>query len=178
MKNAMLQWELRLGEAVATTALNVIKALGNPPFPGVNIAAATLAGTLGGIQVATLMAQQPKMSDFQQFSTGGMVIGPGTSTSDSIPAMLSNGEAVINAKSTKMFLPQLDMINKMGGGAPLIPSYNQGGIIQGGTTNIDTSGMEEIMMMMNNRPIKTYVVSQDITNAQHNDSVLKNRTTF
>jgi hypothetical protein len=178
MKNAMLQWELRLGEAVSTTALNVIKALGQPPFPGTNIAAATLAGTLGGLQIATLFAQMPKMSDFQSFSTGGMVTGPGTTTSDSIPAFLSNGESVINAKSTQMFLPQLDMINKMGGGSPLIQGYNKGGMVQGGTTIVDTSGMEEIMMSMNNRPIKAYVVSQDITDAQHNDDILKKRTTF
>jgi len=34
---------------------------------------------------------------------GGMVNGPGTSTSDSIPALLSNGEFVINAKAVRMF---------------------------------------------------------------------------
>ena len=37
----------------------------------------------------------------QKFARGGMVSGPGTGTSDSIPAMLSNGEAVIPAKSVK-----------------------------------------------------------------------------
>jgi hypothetical protein len=178
MKNAMLQWELRLGEAITTTSLNVIKALGQPPFPGTNVAAATLAGTLGGLQVASLLAQMPKLSDFQSFSTGGMVSGPGTTTSDSIPAYLSNGESVINAKSTQMFLPQLDMINKMGGGSPLISGYNKGGMVQGSTTVVDTTGMEEIMMNMNNRPVKAFVVSQDMTNAQHNDNIIRNRTTF
>jgi hypothetical protein len=37
----------------------------------------------------------------QKFASGGMVSGPGTGTSDSVPAMLSNGEAVIPAKSVK-----------------------------------------------------------------------------
>lgn len=37
-----------------------------------------------------------------RFSEGGMVSGPGTSTSDSIPAWLSNGEAVLNARATSM----------------------------------------------------------------------------
>lgn len=32
---------------------------------------------------------------------GGMITGPGTSTSDSIPAMLSNGEYVVNAAAVK-----------------------------------------------------------------------------
>ena len=39
----------------------------------------------------------------QKFSTGGNVRGEGTSTSDSIPAMLSNGEFVIKASSVRKY---------------------------------------------------------------------------
>ena len=42
--------------------------------------------------------------------------GPGTATSDSIPARLSNGESVINARSTSMFAPILSALNEAGGG--------------------------------------------------------------
>lgn len=43
---------------------------------------------------------------------GGPIIGAGTSTSDSIPAMLSNGEYVLNAKAVKRVgRPLLDAIN-------------------------------------------------------------------
>lgn len=45
------------------------------------------------------------------YPAGGPVSGPGTATSDSIPAMLSNGEFVINAKSTKEFRPLLEAMN-------------------------------------------------------------------
>lgn len=45
------------------------------------------------------------------FATGGYVSGPGSGTSDSIPAMLSNGEFVVNAKATKKFAPLLSSIN-------------------------------------------------------------------
>lgn len=45
------------------------------------------------------------------FATGGYVSGPGGPRSDSIPAMLSNGEFVINAQATKQFGPLLDAIN-------------------------------------------------------------------
>jgi tape measure domain-containing protein len=48
----------------------------------------------------------------ENFATGGFVSGPGTGTSDSIPAMLSNGEFVINAKASKKFGPLLASINK------------------------------------------------------------------
>lgn len=176
LKNAQVAWRLQLFEAVATNANNILKAYGTPPVP--NFIAAGIAGSIGALQIGTLYANEPKKSDFQSFSTGGMVTGPGTSTSDSIPAYLSNGESVINAKSTAMFLPQLNAINQLGGGAPLIKGFKQGGFVSQSPTTIDTSGMEEIMMMMNNRPIKTYVVTQDITNAQHNEDVLKRRTTF
>jgi hypothetical protein len=43
--------------------------------------------------------------------TGGHITGPGTGTSDSIPAMLSNGEYVVNASATARFGPLLDAIN-------------------------------------------------------------------
>jgi DNA repair exonuclease SbcCD ATPase subunit len=52
------------------------------------------------------------------FAEGGMVKGPGTSTSDSIPTMLSNGESVMNAKTTAMFAPLLSTLNVAGGGKP------------------------------------------------------------
>ncbi|MCO7335481.1 phage tail length tape measure family protein [Burkholderia multivorans] len=45
------------------------------------------------------------------FASGGAISGPGTTTSDSIPAMLSNGEFVINAASTKKYRSLLEAIN-------------------------------------------------------------------
>jgi hypothetical protein len=45
------------------------------------------------------------------FATGGQVTGAGTATSDSIPAMLSNGEFVVNAAATRKNLPMLMGIN-------------------------------------------------------------------
>lgn len=45
------------------------------------------------------------------FKTGGHIMGPGSGTSDSIPAWLSNGEFVVNARATRKFLPLLHAIN-------------------------------------------------------------------
>lgn len=46
------------------------------------------------------------------FAEGGKVEGPGTATSDSIPAMLSNGEYVINARSARLIgYDALDELN-------------------------------------------------------------------
>ncbi|SAK69461.1 phage tape measure protein [Caballeronia pedi] len=42
---------------------------------------------------------------------GGLITGPGTGTSDSIPAMLSNGEYVVNADAARQHHALLDAIN-------------------------------------------------------------------
>ena len=44
-------------------------------------------------------------------ANGGRITGPGTGTSDSIPALLSNGEFVINAKATQQNYDLLSRIN-------------------------------------------------------------------
>ncbi len=45
------------------------------------------------------------------FSRGGLVDGPGTDTSDSIPARLSRREFVVNARATRRHLPELVAMN-------------------------------------------------------------------
>jgi TP901 family phage tail tape measure protein len=58
-------------------------------------------------------------------ASGGYISGPGTGTSDSIPAMLSNGEYVINAAATRRNRALLDAINN---GA--FRGYANGGEVQ------------------------------------------------
>jgi len=60
-------------------------------------------------------------------ATGGYISGAGTSTSDSIPAMLSNGEYVINAASTSKWRPILEAINSGN-----FSGFRRGGPIEGG----------------------------------------------
>lgn len=62
------------------------------------------------------------------FAEGGEVSGPGTSTSDSIPAMLSDGEFVVNAKATKRHRAALEAIN-----AGKTFALAAGGIVKGST---------------------------------------------
>lgn len=50
------------------------------------------------------------------FSEGGLVTGPGTGTSDSIPAMLSNGEAVMTAQAVNDWGAMLSAMNVASGG--------------------------------------------------------------
>ncbi len=77
------------------------------------------------------------------FANGGWVSGPGTSTSDSIPAMLSNGEFVINAKATKKFLPIIKAINS--GRFGMFKDGGMPGPISGGTSVPNALGRAPII---------------------------------
>jgi TP901 family phage tail tape measure protein len=61
------------------------------------------------------------------FASGGYVSGPGTSTSDSIHALLSDGEYVLRASAVdKIGVPELDRLNRYAGGG-LVGRYATGG---------------------------------------------------
>lgn len=76
----------------------------------------------------------------QGFATGGMIRGPGTSTSDSIPALLSNGEYVIRAAAVrKLGKRHLDMLNK---GIP-IPRFADGGMV-GAVASMQPAGPQNL----------------------------------
>lgn len=107
--------------ALAEIAINTGKAIAagvaqsqSVPYPGNLIAIATTVATiLSNIAAAISTVKSAK------FATGGNVVGPGSGTSDSVPAMLSNGESVLTAAATSMFAPLLSSFNQMGGGVPI-----------------------------------------------------------
>jgi hypothetical protein len=85
---------------------------------------------------------------------GAYLTGPGTGTSDSINTRLSNGESVINARSTQMFAPILSAINQAGGGVAFSAvgsgAYAQGGLFNGSNTLNDGSNDLANTRAMNN----------------------------
>ena len=110
--------------AVAKIAINTATAIAQGvsgamavPFPA-NIPAilATITAVIAGIaqaKSALSTANVPK------YATGGLVEGAGTGTSDSIPAMLSNGESVMTARATSAYSGILSALNTSVGGAPI-----------------------------------------------------------
>lgn len=67
------------------------------------------------------------MGGGQAMARGGYVSGPGTGTSDSIPALLSNGEYVIKADAVKKL--GLDRLNLLNSG--ILPRFFRGGLAGG-----------------------------------------------
>ncbi|ENV60382.1 tape measure protein [Acinetobacter soli] len=93
---------------VASTAALAPPPIGLGPVAGIPLA--TTLKLTGYSNAAIIMAQT-----LASFSTGGHVRGSGTETSDSIPAMLSDNEYVIKAKSVRSLgVDTLDYINRMG----------------------------------------------------------------
>lgn len=165
------------------------------PFP-LNVIA--VAGTLA--LVAKIAAAARTLVSVPSYNTGGLhyasdgkgtvLSGPGSGTSDSMNARLSNGEVVINEKSSKMFLPILSAINTAGGGRPLVgpgsrgyksvllPHLNGGGMYQAATStyvnqSIDTASLASaIASQMKNVTIVTDV--RDITSAQQRRAASNN----
>ncbi len=76
-------------------------------------------GTVGGTSGAS----------FLRAATGGSIRGPGSGTSDSIPAMLSDGEFVVRAAQARKHRALLEAINS--GARPRLPSFATGGSVGG-----------------------------------------------
>lgn len=112
-----------IAQIAINTALgiaNAVAAGAGVPFPA-NLAAIAsgIAAVVSGIVAAKQALSQAQDVSAPAFATGGLVTGPGTGTSDDIPAMLSNGESVMTARATDMFAPLLSTLNQAGGGVPI-----------------------------------------------------------
>ncbi len=74
-------------------------------------------------------------------ATGGLVNGPGTSTSDSIPAWLSDGEFVTRAASvTPQTLPMLEAINR----GAVVPRFAAGGQVGRGVSSAPSGALVKV----------------------------------
>jgi len=98
------------------------------PFPLNFAAMAAIAAKGFGLVAAIKSTSVPKMAE------GGRVAGPGSGTSDSIRAWLSNGEFVVNAKATRDNLPLLEAINAGAFqarefGRMMVPKLADGGLV-------------------------------------------------
>ena len=121
---AVFQVVLAQAEAIANAVASSAKA---PWFMLPITIASSIATVVAAIAQATQItdsAQTPK------YGSGGLVTGPGTGTSDSIPAMLSNGEAVMTAQAVNDWGAMLSAMNVASGGNAIqvsnLPQRNDG----------------------------------------------------
>lgn len=100
-------------QILVSGAVAIAKALEQGPFLGPALAG-TIAASIGA-QIAAV----------QSAASGGLIRGPGTTTSDSIPARLSDKEFVMQASAVEKFgTPFMNMINR-----GEVPSFADGGSV-------------------------------------------------
>jgi hypothetical protein len=178
-----------LSEALISTYLGATKALATLPPPSSFITAAvTIATGLANVQKinATKAARGIHLNDSSL---------PGSSTSDSIPAYLSKGEAVINANSTQMFLPLLSEINAAGGGVRFNTGglvrnfssnrYATGGLVSTSTLNDSSLAVMQTLDRLNNtietkltKPMKVFTQVGEISSEQTLEKTIESRASF
>ena len=155
-------------EAISQLAVATVRALALPP--PFNAIAAAAVGVAGSLQIGLIQTQIEDLKSVPAFAQGGLVQGEGTATSDSIPAMLSNGEFVVNAKSTKEYLPLLKELNQRG-----LQKFAQGGFVLDNpissdlivsNNTFDDSRLIQALERRDTTPLRAYVFEKEITNAQ------------
>lgn len=134
--------------AIISTAGAVASALTMPPPAGYIMAAVSAA--LGAVQIGIISSQQFKAAK------GGVVPGS-QSGMDSVNALLSPGETVINSQSSSMFPELLSMVNQAGGGHSLTPQT---------PGKMKTSGVTVFQDNTSQPSVRAYVVESEITDKQ------------
>lgn len=131
--SAQYQKALALAEVALNTGQAISAGIASGmvlPFPA-NIGAilTTISAVISGIAQAKLAIKSANIPT-AKFAQGGLVTGEGTATSDSIPAMLSNGESVMTARATSAYSGILSALNTSVGGAPIGESTKTKGTMQ------------------------------------------------
>lgn len=158
---ALAQIAIDTGVAISNTVREASKILYPANIP---IIAGGIATVMANITAAITAVKSAK------FARGAVNIGgAGTATSDSIPARISRGESVMNAKATKMFEPILIAMNNIGNGVAL-PRNNY-------VQTQQTADMTEAFTtaVANVRPV---VDVREITRTQNRVETLQNLDTY
>lgn len=127
--------------------------------------AAAIAAAFAAVQIGLISRQQFVANK------GGVVPGAKMENKDSVSAYLTPGEVVINRNSSEQFLPLLDLINRSGGGASLLPDLPA-------STSQANKFQPVYSQRQNNQPVRAYVVSSDIENNLGKLERIRRSTTF
>ena len=146
MGNAMTEWimgEKTASQALAEFAKDLIRNAVQLMAQWVGVYTMLMAFGLANPHMAAQGATKAVLGvDLKKAATGGYISGPGTGTSDSIPAMLSNGEYVIRSAAVDMIgRPALDALN-----AGRVPEFSGGGSVD--DTIAATAGGDTITLQV------------------------------
>lgn len=115
-ENSKEQVAMNIATATASMASGMAKAISSASGIGFPQNLIAIAGSVATLLTYFAQIKQLTSESKDSYSKGGLVRGAGTGTSDSIQANVSNGESVINARSTAQYAPILSAINQANGG--------------------------------------------------------------
>lgn len=135
-------------KTVENTVTNVMGATTKPAEAGITEAATSAMSQLTSAAIsASIALNSVKAGGILGAATGGAISGIGTSTSDSIPAMLSDGEFVLRAEAVnRIGVPTLNALNE-----GRIKHFSAGGVVSsvssvggtiGGAVSINISAID------------------------------------
>jgi len=164
-KQAKASLAIGIAQAISDAAIGISAATAQAPLTfGASLAliapiAATLAAAIGSYaaQQAAINAQLGSLG----FAEGGFVSGPGSGTSDSVPARLSNGEFVVNAASTANNLPLLEEINSTGS--------------QNSSLTAVLNELRGEIESLRSQPVKAYVVTSELDEVNRTEEYISRR---
>lgn len=125
----------------------------------------TIASAIAAVTAAIASSVNTvKSTEVPKYASGGIVSGAGTATSDSVPAMLSNGEAVMTAAAVNEWGAMLSAMNVSSGGNAI----NVSNLPQRGDGMRGMERMMERVMLRMPAPVVSVV---DINKGQRNVKV-------
>jgi len=116
-------------------------------------------------------------------ASGGFITGPGTGTSDSIPARLSDGEYVVRAAAVKHYGPHfLEAINRMALGnqkglkkfvitRPRRAAFQDGGFVNSGSQTTESAVPPSSLRIIN---VPDMEAAKEFANSSENETVILN----
>lgn len=176
-KSRQMELGYQLVMAVANTAQGASKALAQWGWPLGPIFAGTMAA-LGAVQSALILKQMNALPKPKKLADGGVLNGPSHAAGGIRLGNLEveGGEAVINKRSTRQFLPLLDAINAAGNGGKhtladkKIRKYANGGqlnfekVDSNLRQNNDTNRILGAMGNINFQPVVSVVDFENVQN--------------
>jgi hypothetical protein len=131
-KVAQQEWGNKILDSIVSTAQAIMTTLAQMGVTPWGIAAAAIAGTMGGVQTGIIAGNPPKPP---VFATGGLVLGDSYS-GDKVNALVNSGELILNRAQ------QDTVAGQLAGGMQtiIIPLYLNGVEIARATADIFGSG--------------------------------------
>lgn len=179
--------KLQIATALMSAASGLIQILTQPstlpsPFDwitkGINAAALAVST---GVQIAKIKKTQfeggggdgggetSAQNLGKNYSDGGMIGGRRHAQGGTM-IEAEQGEAIMTRGAVTMFKPLLSMMNQMGGGTSFTPNLM--------TTRTDNPVIQDVSQQQQPPIFKTYVVEQELTNAQQRQARLKDLSTL